>query len=84
MKLIFLLSVGISRLAHAALDQPAGPAGSIGAENLVWLVVLSCAVGWVTREVLQSSGRHTPESEAMITAVAALTGGPLLTWLFFF
>lgn len=57
--------------AQAAIDQPSGPAGSIGVENLVWLVALSCAVGWVTRELLQSSGRHTPENEAMITAVAA-------------
>lgn len=75
---------GLPFAAQAAIDQPSGPAGSIGVENLVWLVVLSCAVGWVTRELLQSSGRHTPENEAMITAVAALIGGPLLTWLFFF
>lgn len=74
----------LSFAAQAALDQPSGPAGSIGAETLVWLVVMSGAVGWITREIVQSSGRHTPEGEAMITAMAALIGGPLLTWLFFF
>lgn len=84
MRRLLLIPAAIPTFANAALDQPAGPAGSIGVENLVWLVVLSCAVGWVTREFLQSSGRHSPENEAMITAVAALIGGPLLTWLFFF
>ncbi|WP_143044739.1 hypothetical protein [Delftia lacustris] len=75
---------GLPFAAQAAIDQPSGPAGSIGVENLIWLVVLSCAVGWVTREVVQSTGRYTPEEEAMFTGTAALIGGPILTWLFFF
>lgn len=84
MRSVLLVFTGIPAYSYAALDLRAARAGSIGVENLVWLVVLSCAVGWTTREVLQFSGRHTPESEAMITAAAALIGGPLLTWLFFF
>lgn len=66
-----------------AVDRPQGPAEQIGMINLIYLVVVSISVGWLAYKLAESTGRHSPETEAMIAGVADLFGGPLIYFLFF-
>ena len=64
----------------AAFDQPQG-SGGLGMGDIAGLLLASVAVGWVTHQVVQASGRYSPQDEGRITAVAALFGGPFLWYV---
>ena len=67
--------------ALACLERPGSSCGGLGLTSLIGAVVTSCAVGWVVHQVLDASGKYTPEGAAAITAVAGLLGGPLLWYI---
>ena len=80
MRLITLAAALVPATACAALDQPPG-SGGLGMGDIAGVLVASAAVGWVTHQVVQASGRYSPQDEGMITAVAALFGGPVLWFI---
>ena len=80
MRLIAITAALLPAIACAALDQPQG-SGGLGMGDIAGLLVASVVVGWVTHQVVQASGRYSPQDEGMITAVAALFGGPVLWYV---
>ena len=64
--------------ALACLENPGSSCGGLGLTSVIGVVVASCAVGWVVHQVLDASGKCTPEDAAAITAVVVLIAGPLL------
>lgn len=80
MRLIAFTATLLPTVAFAALDQPQG-SGGVGLGDMAGVLVASIAVGWVVHQVAKASGRYSPSTEGMITAVAALCGGPLLWYV---
>ena len=66
--------------AMTCLDHPQSKCG-IGWTNVIGVLVTSCIVGWVTHQILDASGKHTPEGVAMLTAAIGLVGGPLIWFI---
>ena len=73
----------IPGMAVAALDRGGNvineDGGGIGLANLIATTVVCIGVGWLVKTIMDSTGRYTPETTAMATAVAGLFGGALIS-----
>lgn len=76
----------IPSMAAAGLDRGGNAldGGGIGAANLVATCVVSLGVGWAVKSFMDSTGRYTEGSTAIVTAIAGLFIGPLLSYFMFF
>ena len=79
----------IPGMAVAALDRGGKvineDGGGIGLANLIatTVVCVGVGVGWLVKTIMDSTGRYTPETTAMATAVAGLFGGALISAMLF-
>lgn len=74
-------------IACAGLDRGGNvineDGGGIGLANLIATTVVCIGVGWLVKTIMDSTGRYTPETTAMATAVAGLFGGALISAMLF-
>lgn len=74
-------------IASAGLDRGGNvineDGGGIGLANLIATTVVCIGVGWLVKTIMDSTGRYTPETTAMATAVAGLFGGALISAMLF-
>lgn len=72
-------------MAMAALDRGGNAleGGGIGAANLIAACVVALGVGWATKAFMDSTGRYTEETTAMVAIIAALVVSPILSYFMF-
>ena len=87
MRKIAALFALMPAIASAGLDRGGNvineDGGGVGLANLIATTVVCVGVGWLVKTIMDSTGRYTPETTAMATAVAGLFGGPLISAMLF-